>query len=64
MPEYFCCLYCKYNAYIGLRDDLIGGPLEMIMNKNWIHMHRTYLEYRNKVGSFLEFATFNDQVVH
>lgn len=58
-PSCFYSLYCTYNAYIGLCDDLVGGPLEIIMDKNWIHMHRTSLEYRKGVELFLEFAFSN-----
>ena len=47
------------NAYIDLRDDFVGGLLEIMMDKSWIHMHRTSPEYRNGVESFLEFAFRN-----
>jgi len=49
----------SYNSYVDLCDDLIGGLLEIIMEKCWIHMHRTSLEYRNVVESFLEFEFCN-----
>ena len=49
----------SYNAYIDLCDDLVGGLVEILMDKSWIHMHRTSLEYRNGVESFLEFAFCN-----
>ena len=37
------CILCLYR----LCDDLVGRILEIIMDKNWIHMHTTLLEYRN-----------------
>ena len=47
------------NAYIDLRDDFVGDLLEIMMDKSWIHMHRTSPEYRKGVESFLEFAFRN-----
>ena len=49
----------SYNAYFDVCDDLVDGLLEIIMDKSCIHMHRTSLEYRNGVESFLEFAFDN-----
>lgn len=49
----------SYSDCIDLCDNLVGGLLEIRMDKNRIQTYTTSLESKNEVESFLEFALCN-----